>query len=96
MNLVFDLKVTAFKENLHSGYSGIVPDPHHIAISLLQRIFDFKTQQITARDFYVDIPPHRIEESKLAASMLPSMLKMLPVNDDLQSIAKDAKDEEKY
>lgn len=90
------MKVTAFKENLHSGYSGIVPDPHHIAISLINRIFDFKTQTMIP-DFHVDIPAHRKEECRVAAKMLPNMLKMLPANDNLLSIAHaEPADDENY
>lgn len=39
--LIFDLTVTALNENVHSGYAGIVPDPYHIATSLISRIVDF-------------------------------------------------------
>ena len=41
--IVFDLKVSCFKENLHSGYSGIVPDPYHIATTLINKLIDFKS-----------------------------------------------------
>lgn len=42
--LIFDIVISAFQENLHSGYSGIMPDPYHVGMALISRIFDFKTQ----------------------------------------------------
>jgi len=60
--------VTALKENVHSGYSGIVPDPYHIAMNLISRIVDFKTQKVV-KDFEVDIPEHRKEECMVGSSI---------------------------
>lgn len=41
--LIFDLKVSCFTENVHTGYSGIVPDPYHIAMTLISKLVDFST-----------------------------------------------------
>ncbi len=60
--LNFDLSVHAFKENLHSGYSGIVPDPYFIGMNLINKIMDFKTHKVIS-DFEVDIPEGRLKES---------------------------------
>jgi acetylornithine deacetylase/succinyl-diaminopimelate desuccinylase-like protein len=57
--LMFDLCVTTFKENIHSGYSGITPDPYHIAVNLINRVIDYKTHRVIP-DFEVPIPEHRI------------------------------------
>ena len=54
--MTFDLTVTAHKENLHSGYAGIAPDPYFIGMELLGRIVDFKTHQVLIPELYVDIP----------------------------------------
>ena len=78
--------MSAFNENLHSGYSGIVPDPFHIAMKLVNRLVDFHSHKV-ADPFHVDIPEHRKQECEVAARMLPSMIKMLPVKDGLHSIA---------
>jgi hypothetical protein len=96
-DLVFDIEVCTFKENLHSGYSGIVPDPYLIAMTLVGRLVDFNTHKVI-EPFHVDIPEHRKHECNVAAERLPSMLKLLPTNDDLKSIAQDSTSEqqEKY
>jgi acetylornithine deacetylase/succinyl-diaminopimelate desuccinylase-like protein len=56
--LIFDLNVEAFKENLHSGYSGIIPDPFIIATSLVNRLIDFNSHKLI-EEFMVDIPEYR-------------------------------------
>ncbi|TNV79096.1 hypothetical protein FGO68_gene7249 [Halteria grandinella] len=82
----FDLSVKVGEDNMHSGYSGIVPDPYIIAISLLSRIVDFKTQEVV-KDFEVEIPQYRIEEAKFVASRIPLLSAMLPKNEGLLSRA---------
>lgn len=80
---------------MHSGYSGIVPDPYIIAIQLLSRIVDFKTHEVIP-EFEVQIPPYRIDETKYAASKLPLMSQMLPIKEGLLSRGIDAKEEENF
>lgn len=63
----FDLTATIGLDNLHSGQSGIVPDPYHIVSSLLDRIFDRGTQEVI-KEFEVEIPLGRVEECRYAAS----------------------------
>lgn len=89
--------MTTFKENLHSGYSGIVPDPYFIAMGLVGRLVDFNTHKVID-PLHVDIPEHRKHECHVAAERLPSMLKLLPANDALKSIAHESQSEqqEKY
>jgi acetylornithine deacetylase/succinyl-diaminopimelate desuccinylase-like protein len=82
----FDLTVGVSKDNMHSGYSGIVPDPYLIAVSLLERIHDFKTHEVI-KDFEVEVPSYRIEETKFAASRLPLLSTMLPTVPGLSSRA---------
>jgi hypothetical protein len=70
--LIFDLQVEAFKENLHSGYSGIIPDPFIIATGLINRLIDFKSHKLI-KDFQVDIPEYRQHECREAAKKVPLM-----------------------
>jgi acetylornithine deacetylase/succinyl-diaminopimelate desuccinylase-like protein len=70
--LIFDLQVEAFKENLHSGYSGIIPDPFIIATGLINRLIDFKSHKLI-KDFEVDIPEYRQHECREAAKKVPLM-----------------------
>lgn len=92
--MIFDLTVSDFKENLHSGYSGILPDPYHIGMHLLGKIVDFKTQKVNSL-FEVDIPQTRLEECRYASSKLPSFAKMLPLREETLSrgFEKEAEDE---
>lgn len=69
--MTFDLTVSAHKENLHSGYSGIAADPYFVGMELIQRIVDFKTHEVKIPELYVEIPPARIEECKYAAGKIP-------------------------
>lgn len=73
--LSFDLTIIAFSENLHSGYSGIVPDPYFIGMTLLSLIVDFKTQKVIP-EFEVEIPKYRIEECEHASTVLPEFFTM--------------------
>jgi hypothetical protein len=70
--LIFDLQVEAFKENLHSGYSGIIPDPFIIATGLINRLIDFKNHKLI-KEFEVDIPEYRKHECREAAKKVPLM-----------------------
>lgn len=57
----FNLRVAVADENMHSGYSGIVPDPYLVALSLLQRVCNFETHEVIS-EFEVEIPSHRLAE----------------------------------
>ena len=61
----FDFDVTTSKEDLHSGYSGIAPDPMMIAISVLNRIYDFKNQEVN-EVFNSHVPQERIDECRVS------------------------------
>ena len=43
---IFDLTVKCYKENIHSGYAGITPDPYMIGMSIVNRLMDFKTHKV--------------------------------------------------
>jgi acetylornithine deacetylase/succinyl-diaminopimelate desuccinylase-like protein len=64
------LKVEVLSEGVHSGGSGIVPDSFRIARQLLSRIEDERSGRILSPEFYVEIPPARIEQARAAAAAL--------------------------
>ncbi len=69
--LAGNLKVEILREGVHSGdASGIVPSSFRILRQLLTRLEDENTGQIKPRDFWVEIPPARIEQSKQCAETL--------------------------
>jgi len=69
------LNVQVLKSGVHSGLaSGIVPSSFRIARQLLSRLEDERTGAIVLRDLHVDIPQTRIEQAKLAANVLGSLI----------------------
>ena len=65
----FDLTVEAFKDNLHSGYSGIFADTFTVANDLIRRL-ENKDTYLMLDEFQVEIPDYRIEEAKIVATKL--------------------------
>ncbi|CAI2367617.1 unnamed protein product [Moneuplotes crassus] len=59
----FDLKVEAFKDNIHSGNSGVFADTFTVATDLISRLED-KSTYLMKDEFQVDIPDYRVEEMK--------------------------------
>ena len=84
------LTVEIMREGIHSGdASGIVPDSFRIIREILDRLEDATTGELLAEEFYVDIPEKRIEQAKLAASMLgDDIFNRFPVKDDLEAVNK--------
>lgn len=62
----FDLKVEAFKDNIHSGNSGIFADTFTVATDLIRRIED-KATYLLKDQFQVEIPQYRIDEMRAQA-----------------------------
>ena len=83
---IFDLTIKCYKENIHSGYAGITPDPYIIGMSIVNRLMDFKSHKVS-HEFEVPIPQFRLEECKKAAASLPLMSKMIPSLEETQSMA---------
>src|SRR6185437_1175358 len=66
-----NLSVRVLTEGVHSGdASGIVPSSFRIARQLLSRIEDEATGQIKLDEFFVQIPPDRMEQARAAADIL--------------------------
>lgn len=66
-----NLRVDVLTEGVHSGdASGVVPSSFRILRSLLSRLEDESSGQIRPDEFYVDIPPQRIEQAQLVAQTL--------------------------
>lgn len=80
----FDLKVEAFKDNIHSGNSGVYADTFTVATDLIRRLEDKETY-LMKDEFQVKIPEHRIEEIKLVAAK-ESRSAQLPSLEGIQSI----------
>lgn len=80
-NGVGTLTVKVLTEGVHSGdASGIVPSSFRIARQLLSRIEDEATGRILLDDLYVQVPPQRIEQARLAAKVLgPEVYTKLPL-----------------
>lgn len=66
----FDLRVDVLTEGVHSGASGVVPSSFRILRALLSRIEDEDTGRVLLPGLYVDIPPERVEQARLAAAAL--------------------------
>eukprot|EP00698_Gefionella_okellyi_P025084 TRINITY_DN906_c0_g1_i1.p1 TRINITY_DN906_c0_g1~~TRINITY_DN906_c0_g1_i1.p1 ORF type:complete len:294 (+),score=73.65 TRINITY_DN906_c0_g1_i1:60-941(+) len=65
------LKVEVLEQAVHSGIaSGIVPSSFRIVRSLIDRLEDQATGVIKVQELHADIPPHRVEEAKAAATVL--------------------------
>src|SRR3954465_7221146 len=70
-NLLGNLTVRVLTEGMHSGAaSGIVPSSFRVLRSLLSRIEDEKTGQITLPELFVQIPPGRQKQAKETAAIL--------------------------
>ncbi len=94
-NGVGTLTVRVLTEGVHSGdASGIVPSSFRIARQLLSRIEDEATGRILPDELYVQVPPQRIEQARVAAqvlgpevySKLPFAGGTLPMGDDLAEL----------
>jgi acetylornithine deacetylase/succinyl-diaminopimelate desuccinylase-like protein len=69
------LTVRVLDEGVHSGdASGVVPSSFRILCELLTRLEDQKTGDIVPSEFYVHIPPQRIEQARGAAEILGDSL----------------------
>ena len=74
-NLTGTLRVDVLTEGVHSGTaSGVVPSSFRTARQLLSRIEDEDSGQILIEDLHADIPAQRLEQAKLAAETLQSMV----------------------
>jgi len=66
-----NLTVRVLTEGVHSGdASGLVPSSFRIARQLLSRIEDEETGQIKLDEFFVQVPPERMEQARQAAAIL--------------------------
>ncbi|HUR41880.1 MAG TPA: M20 family metallopeptidase [Verrucomicrobiae bacterium] len=86
-----NLRVQVLEEGVHSGdASGVVASSFRILRQLLSRLEDEVTGRIRPEGFYVEIPPHRVEQAKQVAATLGSAVHdkypwvqgMRPVSDD--------------
>jgi acetylornithine deacetylase/succinyl-diaminopimelate desuccinylase-like protein len=74
-NLTGTLRVDVLTEGVHSGSaSGVVPSSFRTARQLISRIEDENTGQILLDELQADIPAQRLEQAKLAAETLQSMV----------------------
>eukprot|EP00966_Prymnesium_polylepis_P093807 2170870-Prymnesium_polylepis.1 len=70
-NIAVNLTVEVMAEGAHSGTSsGIVPSSFRICRELLSRIEDEKTGLIVPKEFYVEVPPSRVQQVTVAADIL--------------------------
>jgi len=66
-----NLTVRVLEEGVHSGdASGIVPSSFRILRGLLSRLEDEKTGALLPEEFYVQIPPERMQQAKDVAAVL--------------------------
>jgi acetylornithine deacetylase/succinyl-diaminopimelate desuccinylase-like protein len=72
-NAAGTLSIRVLDEGVHSGSaSGIVPSSFRILRQLLARLEDQASGAIVPKEFYVTIPPQRVEQAKRAAQVLGS------------------------
>ncbi|HVT34591.1 MAG TPA: M20 family metallopeptidase [Nevskiaceae bacterium] len=90
-----NLKVQVLSEGVHSGdASGVVASSFRILRQLLSRLEDETSGAIKPKDFYVDIPPQRIEQARAVAQVLgndvygkfPFVAGMRPVSSELSEL----------
>jgi acetylornithine deacetylase/succinyl-diaminopimelate desuccinylase-like protein len=73
------LTVEVLTEGVHSGAaSGIVPSSFRILRSLLSRIEDEQTGDITLADLHADIPRERVEQARAVSGVLAKRLAEFP------------------
>ncbi len=66
-----NLTVRVLNEGVHSGdASGIVPSSFRVLRGLLSRLEDEKTGAIVPEEFYVQVPPERMQQAKDVAAIL--------------------------
>ena len=66
-----NLTVRVLDEGVHSGdASGIVPSSFRVLRGLLSRLEDEKTGAILPEEFYVQVPPERMQQAKDVAAIL--------------------------
>ena len=89
------LRCDVLQHGVHSGASsGIVPSSFRAIRYILDQIEDAKTGKINVPEMWVDIPKHRIEESRKCAEVLgpalisdfPFVQGVKPVTDDLTEL----------
>ena len=89
------LTIEVLDEGVHSGdASGIVPSSFRILRRLLSRLEDEETGAIRPTELYVQIPPERVAQARLAAAALgdavytkfPLKAGMSPMSDDLTEL----------
>jgi acetylornithine deacetylase/succinyl-diaminopimelate desuccinylase-like protein len=74
-NLTGTLRVDVLTEGVHSGTaSGVVPSSFRTARQLISRIEDEDSGQILLDELQADIPEQRLEQARLAAETLQSMV----------------------
>ena len=80
-NGVGTMTVRVLTEGVHSGdASGVVPSSFRIARQLLSRIEDEVTGRLLVDELYVQVPPQRIEQARLAAKVLgPEVYSKMPL-----------------
>jgi acetylornithine deacetylase/succinyl-diaminopimelate desuccinylase-like protein len=85
------LRVDVLEEGIHSGdASGVVPSSFRILRSLLDRIEDAKTGEITPREFHAEISDARVTQAQLAADVLGEVVTgKFPFAGSTQAIAQD-------
>jgi len=91
-NIAVNLTVEVMAEGAHSGTSsGIVPSSFRICRELLSRIEDEKTGLIVPKEFYVEVPPSRVQQVTVAADILGDVVvRQFPFVQGAHPVAKDA------
>jgi acetylornithine deacetylase/succinyl-diaminopimelate desuccinylase-like protein len=89
------LTIEVLTEGVHSGHaSGVVPSSFRILRTLLSRLEDESNGAIRLPELYVQVPPERIEQARVAAAALgdgvyteyPFLPCVRPMGDDLAEL----------
>ena len=88
------LTIEVLKQGVHSGLgSGIVPSCFMILRELLDRIEDKSNGEILLRDLQVEVPVERLDQAKIAASVLNDAVYLnYPFAEGVHAISDDAKE----
>ncbi len=84
-----NLRVEVLTEGVHSGdASGVVASSFRILRQLLSRLEDENTGKIRLDDFYVEIPPQRIEQARRSGEVLgDAVFAKFPFVDGMQPMS---------
>lgn len=85
----FNLHVNTADNGMHSGLAGgVAPNPILIAMHVLSRIVDFKTQDVVHPAFVKEVPAHVLEEMRKCAKEMEPPAENMPLLAGVKSLSR--------